>query len=98
MVQVNLLFDLDSSKITIEQHKISNITKKSLRNTLGLVPQDTIMFNDTFRYNICYAGYTVSDTELSTIIRSVKFDNLNQKMPQGLDTPIGEYGLQLSVS
>lgn len=90
------LYDIESGSISIDGQDIKNITRSSLCQSIGIVPQDTVLFNDTLFNNICYANYSVSDRELDEILQSAKLDELVNHLPNKLNTIIGERGLKLS--
>lgn len=90
------LYDIESGSISIDSQDIKNITRSSLCQSIGIVPQDTVLFNDTLFNNICYANYSVSDRELDEILQSAKLDELVNHLPNKLNTIIGERGLKLS--
>jgi ABC-type transport system involved in Fe-S cluster assembly fused permease/ATPase subunit len=90
------LYDIDSGSISIDSQNIKDITHESLTHTLGIVPQDTVMFNDTLKNNIFYAHNSVDLTELSNILKASELDVFVKNLPNGLDTIVGERGLKLS--
>lgn len=90
------LYDIDSGSITIDGQNVKDITHQSLTDAIGIVPQDTVMFNDTLKNNICYANNTLNDFELSKIIKAAELDVFINQLPKGLDTIVGERGLKLS--
>jgi ABC-type transport system involved in Fe-S cluster assembly fused permease/ATPase subunit len=90
------LYDIDSGSISIDVQNIKDITHESLTHTLGIVPQDTVMFNDTLKNNIFYAHNSVDLTELSNILKASELDVFVKSLPNGLDTIVGERGLKLS--
>lgn len=89
------LYDVDAGQVIIDGQDVRAITRASLCETLGIVSQDTLMFNDSIRNNMCYAlGNTGED--LDRVIHLCQLESLIEQLPQGLDTPIGERGLKLS--
>ncbi len=90
------LYDIENGSISIDNQDIKNITRLSLCQTIGIVPQDTVLFNDTLLNNICYANHTVSNQELTNILQSAKLDAFVNQLPNKLNTIIGERGLKLS--
>ena len=90
------LYDIDNGLISIDDQSVKNITHHSLCNAVGIVPQDTVMFNDTLKNNICYANNAVQIDELNKIIKAAGLDAFIKNLPEGLDTIIGERGLKLS--
>ena len=96
---VNLLprfYDVAQGQILIDGHDIQKVTLKSLRDQIGLVTQQTILFNDTARNNIAYGDQNCSDQEIIEAAKAAKAHDFIQKLPQGYDTIIGEQGVKLS--
>lgn len=96
---VNLLprfYDVDEGQILIDGTDIRKITLKSLRKQIGLVTQQTILFNDTARSNIAYGSLERSDQEIMEAAKVAHAHGFIQKLPQGYDTVIGEGGVKLS--
>jgi subfamily B ATP-binding cassette protein MsbA len=96
---VNLLprfYDVEQGQILIDGHDIQKVTLKSLRDQIGLVTQQTILFNDTARNNIAYGDQNCSDQEIIEAAKAAKAHDFIQKLPQGYDTIIGEQGVKLS--
>jgi subfamily B ATP-binding cassette protein MsbA len=96
---VNLLprfYDVGQGRIVIDGHDIRKVTLKSLRNQIGLVTQQTILFNDTVRNNIAYGNLKCSDQEIMEAAIAANAHDFIQKLPQGYDTIIGEQGVKLS--
>lgn len=89
-------FDPDSGRITIDGQDIRNVTLKSLRDAIGVVPQDTVLFNDTLYYNIAYGNLNATEQEVRAVAEKVLLGPLIQRMPKGMDTQVGERGLMLS--
>jgi ATP-binding cassette subfamily B protein len=90
------LYDPDAGAIRIDGQDLRSITQASLRKAVGLVPQDTVLFNDTIAYNI---GYGRPDATRAGIIRAAKSAHVHDfiaALPQGYDTMVGERGLKLS--
>ncbi|HAU0003548.1 ABCB family ABC transporter ATP-binding protein/permease [Legionella pneumophila] len=90
------LYDLNSGSIQIDGQNISNIQHASLRAILGIVPQETALFNDTLRNNLIYGNPHVTHDELADAIQAVHLDRFVAKLPDGLETRVGERGLKLS--
>ncbi|ACT57049.1 ABC transporter ATP-binding protein/permease [Candidatus Liberibacter asiaticus] len=90
------LYDIKGGIITIDGQDIKKITKESLRQTIGIIPQDTILFNDTLRYNILYGNPNASDQELCAAVEVAQLKSFIMKLPNGYDTVVGERGLKLS--
>jgi ATP-binding cassette subfamily B protein len=90
------LYDVSGGKITIDGQDIRNVTQASLRATIGMVPQDTVLFNDTIRYNIRYGRWDASDAEVEEAASMAQIDNFIRMSPHGYETEVGERGLKLS--
>jgi ATP-binding cassette subfamily B protein len=89
-------YDLSGGRITIDGQDISRVTQKSLREVIGMVPQDTVLFNDTIRYNIRYGRWEASDEEVEEAARLAQIDSFIKLSPKGYATEVGERGLKLS--
>jgi ATP-binding cassette subfamily B protein len=90
------LYDVSSGRILIDGQDIRSVTQASLRSQIGMVPQDTVLFNDTIRYNIRYGRWSASDAEVEEAARLAQIDGLIRVAPQGYETQVGERGLKLS--
>lgn len=89
-------YDINEGRVTIDGQDIREVTQKSLRSAIGVVPQDTVLFNDTIRYNISYGRPEASEDEIVAAARLAQIDDFVRAMPQGYDTMVGERGLKLS--
>jgi ABC-type transport system involved in Fe-S cluster assembly fused permease/ATPase subunit len=89
-------YDLSGGRILIDGQDIAKVTQKSLRQAIGMVPQDTVLFNDTIRYNIRYGRWEASDTEVEEAARLAQIDHFIRLSPKGYETEVGERGLKLS--
>jgi ATP-binding cassette subfamily B protein len=89
-------YDLGSGRITIDDQDISDVTQKTLRSALGMVPQDTVLFNDTILYNIRYGRPDASLEDVRAAARMAQIDDFVQTLPEGYDAMVGERGLKLS--
>jgi len=89
-------YDLSGGRITIDGQDISKVTQKSLRQAIGMVPQDTVLFNDTVRYNIRYGRWDATDAEVEDAARLAQIDGFIRLAPKGYETEVGERGLKLS--
>jgi ATP-binding cassette, subfamily B, heavy metal transporter len=89
-------YDVTSGRILIDGQDIRGITQQSLRAAIGMVPQDTVLFNDTIRYNIQYGCWDASDAEVEEAARLAQIDGFIRLAPKGYDTEVGERGLKLS--
>ncbi len=87
---------MTSGRITIDGQDIQAVTQESLRRALGMVPQDTVLFNDTIRYNIAYGRPGASNAEIEEAARLAQIHDFVMSLPQGYDTVVGERGLKLS--
>lgn len=90
------LYDVDDGAVRVGGIDIRDCTQASLRRILGLVPQDTVMFNDTIGYNLAYGRPDATDEEILHAARAAGLQELLDRLPEGLDTPVGERGLKLS--
>ncbi|MBO6293551.1 MAG: lipid A export permease/ATP-binding protein MsbA [Selenomonas sp.] len=89
-------YEIDSGSISIDGHDIRDVTLKSLREQIGIVPQETMLFSTTVRENIRYGRLDATDEEVEEAARAANADGFIRELPQGYDTPIGERGLNLS--
>ncbi len=89
-------YDVTSGSICINGTDIRNVSLEELRQTIGVVPQDTVLFNDTLFYNIQYGKPTASKEEVLKAIKMANLDRFVSQLPDGLQTTVGERGLKLS--
>jgi ATP-binding cassette, subfamily B, heavy metal transporter len=89
-------YDVTGGRITIDGQDIREVTQTSLRDAIGMVPQDTVLFNDTVRYNIRYGRWDASDAEVEAAAAHAQIDAFIRSTPRGYDTEVGERGLKLS--
>jgi len=89
-------YEISSGKVTIDGQDIRDVTQKSLRAAIGVVPQDTVLFNDTVLYNIRYGRPDATDEEIIAAAKLAQIDDFIRNLPQGYDTMVGERGLKLS--
>ena len=89
-------YDVTGGRISIDGQDIRDVTQKSLRSAIGMVPQDTVLFNDTIRYNIRYGRWDASDAEVEEAARLAQIDHFILMSPTGYETEVGERGLKLS--
>jgi ATP-binding cassette, subfamily B, heavy metal transporter len=89
-------YEVTGGRITIDGQDIRDVTQSSLRAAIGMVPQDTVLFNDTIRYNIRYGRWDASDAEIEQAARLAQIDGFIRIAPRGYDTDVGERGLKLS--
>lgn len=89
-------YDIQSGSIHIDGQEIRSITQSSLRNAIGIVPQDTVLFNDSIEYNIAYGKPGASREEVIAVARAAYIHEFIESLPDGYATPVGERGLKLS--
>jgi len=89
-------YDIQAGHISVDGQDISQVTQDSLRRTIGIVPQDTVLFNDTIYYNIQYARPEASRDEVIQAARMAHIHQFIEALPQGYETLVGERGLKLS--
>jgi ATP-binding cassette subfamily B protein len=89
-------YDVSGGRILIDGQDIRDVTQKSLRAAIGMVPQDTVLFNDTIRYNIRYGEWDASDAAVEEAARLAQIDGFIRIAPKGYETEVGERGLKLS--
>jgi ATP-binding cassette subfamily B protein len=89
-------YDVASGRVTIDGQDVRDVTQKSLRHAIGMVPQDTVLFNDTIRYNIRYGRWDATEEEIDQAARMAQIDTFIRALPKGYDTEVGERGLKLS--
>ncbi len=89
-------YDVTSGRILIDDQDIRDVTQKSLRSAIGMVPQDTVLFNDTLRYNIRYGRWDATDAEVEQAAKLAQIDHFIKMSPKGYETEVGERGLKLS--
>lgn len=89
-------YEVDSGSITVDGTDVRDLTQKSLRQLLGIVTQETILFNDTIAYNISYGMEDVSQASIEEAARAANAYDFITKMPKGFETQIGDRGIKLS--
>ncbi|MEA2741256.1 MAG: ATP-binding cassette, subfamily heavy metal transporter [Acetobacteraceae bacterium] len=89
-------YDVTGGRILIDGQDIRDVTQDSLRAAIGVVPQDTVLFNDTIRYNIGYGRPGASQDEIEQAAKSAQVHDFVLKLPEGYETRVGERGLKLS--
>src|SRR5213079_3089809 len=89
-------YDVTGGSIRIDGQDIRDVTQQSLRSAIGMVPQDTVLFNDTIRYNIRYDRWNASDAEVEEAAQLAQIDSFIRLSPTGYETQVGERGLKLS--
>ena len=89
-------YDVQRGSITIDGQDVRDVTQKSLRAAIGMVPQDTVLFNDTVAYNIRYGRPDASDAEIEQATDVAQIRSFIEALPAGFNTMVGERGLKLS--
>ncbi len=89
-------YDVDAGRILINGQDIRDVTQQSLRAAIGIVPQDTVLFNDTLRYNIAYARPEADQGQIEAAARAANIHDFIVSLPKGYETLVGERGLKLS--
>jgi ABC-type transport system involved in Fe-S cluster assembly fused permease/ATPase subunit len=89
-------YDVGGGRLTIDGQDVRDVTLASLHAQIGVVPQDTVLFNDTIRYNIAYGQDEATEAEVIAAARAAQLHDFIMRLPQGYDTPVGERGLKLS--
>ena len=89
-------YDVGSGAIRIDGQDLRSVTQDSLHARIGVVPQDTVLFNDTIRYNIAYGRPEASFAEIEAAARAAKIHEFIESLPEGYETQVGERGLKLS--
>jgi ABC-type transport system involved in Fe-S cluster assembly fused permease/ATPase subunit len=89
-------YDVSEGSITIDGQNLKDVTQSSLRQQIGMVPQDTVLFNDTIAYNIRYGRISASDEDVREAARMAQIADFIEQLPDGFDTQVGERGLKLS--
>ena len=89
-------YEPQGGRITIDGQNIQDVTQVSLRAVIGMVPQDTVLFNDTIGYNIRYGRWDAHDDEVKEAARFAQIDRFIESLPGGYDAQVGERGLKLS--
>jgi ATP-binding cassette, subfamily B, heavy metal transporter len=89
-------YDITGGRIVIDGQDIRDVQQMSVRAAIGMVPQDTVLFNDTIRYNIRYGRWEASDAEVEEAARLAQIDSFIRLSPKGYETEVGERGLKLS--
>jgi ABC-type transport system involved in Fe-S cluster assembly fused permease/ATPase subunit len=89
-------YDVNNGSITIDGQDLRNITQESLRSAIGIVPQDTVLFNDTIEYNIAYGKPGATKADIVAAARAASIHDFIETLPDGYATMVGERGLKLS--
>ena len=89
-------YDVGQGRVLIDEQDISGITQTSLRAAIGIVPQDTVLFNESLQYNLAYARPEATQDEIIAAVKLAQLHDFVQSLPEGYDTVVGERGLKLS--
>ena len=89
-------YDVQGGRITVHGHDVRSLTQDSLRRAVGIVPQDTVLFNDTVAYNIAYGRPEATQAEVEAVARAARIHDFIASTPKGYATMVGERGLKLS--
>ena len=89
-------YDVTAGAMRIDGQDLRDVTQSSLHAAIGVVPQDTVLFNDTIRYNIAYGRDGATQDQIEAAARAAQIHDFIVALPQGYDTPVGERGLKLS--
>ncbi|OCP16645.1 MULTISPECIES: ABC transporter ATP-binding protein/permease [unclassified Ensifer] len=89
-------YDVQQGTITIDGQDVRDVTQKSLRGVIGMVPQDTVLFNDTIAYNIRYGRVSATEEEVVAAAEAAQIASFIQSLPEGFQAMVGERGLKLS--
>lgn len=89
-------YDVQQGTITIDGQDVRDVTQKSLRGVIGMVPQDTVLFNDTIAYNIRYGRVSATEAEVVAAAEAAQIASFIQSLPEGFQAMVGERGLKLS--
>ena len=89
-------YDVSGGSLKIDGQDVRDITQKSLHAEIGIVPQDTVLFNDTLHYNIAYGKPNASDAQVQEVAQAAQLHQFIQSLPDGYETEVGERGLKLS--
>ncbi len=89
-------YDVQAGQILLDSQDIRRVRQSSLRQSIGIVPQDTVLFNDTIAYNIAYGRPGASEADIQSAARAAQMDQFIAHLPEGYQTQVGERGLKLS--
>jgi ABC-type transport system involved in Fe-S cluster assembly fused permease/ATPase subunit len=89
-------YDVSGGRLLIDGHDVRDLTQASVRAAIGVVPQDTVLFNDTIRYNVAYGRPDATDDEVREAARLAHIETFIASLPDGWNTMVGERGLKLS--
>ena len=89
-------YDVTDGAVRIDGQDVRDVTQDSLHDAIGVVPQDTVLFNDTIRYNIAYGRANATEDDITAAARAAQIHDFILSLPEGYDTMVGERGLKLS--
>ncbi|CUI79644.1 ABCB family ABC transporter ATP-binding protein/permease [Cognatishimia activa] len=89
-------YDVNSGALEIDGQDVRDVTQQSLHDAIGVVPQDTVLFNDTIRYNIAYGRDNATEEDIVEAAKAAQIHDFVSSLPEGYDTAVGERGLKLS--
>jgi len=89
-------YDVTGGRVSIDGQDVRDVTQESLRGAIGMVPQDTVLFNESIAYNVHYGRISASEDEMKNAAKMAQIGDFIASLPQGYDTPVGERGLKLS--
>jgi ATP-binding cassette subfamily B protein len=89
-------YDVNGGALRIDGQDLRDVTQDSLHAAIGVVPQDTVLFNDTIRYNIAYGRDQASQADIEAAAKAAQIHDFIERLPDGYDTAVGERGLKLS--
>lgn len=89
-------YDVTGGALKIDGQDVRDVTQDSLHNAIGVVPQDTVLFNDSIRYNIAYGKANATDDDVIAAAKAAQIHDFVMSLPEGYDTTVGERGLKLS--
>lgn len=89
-------YDVTAGALKIDDQDVRDVTQESLHDAIGVVPQDTVLFNDSIRYNIAYGKANATEDEVIAAAKAAQIHDFVQSLPEGYETPVGERGLKLS--
>ena len=89
-------YDVNEGELLVDGNNIKDVTQSSLHSQIGIIPQDTVLFNDTIYYNIAYGNLNADEDSVIAAAKSAKIHNFISNLPDGYETTVGERGLKLS--
>lgn len=89
-------YDVDKGNIRIDEQDIRDVSQNSLRARIGIVPQDTVLFNNTIYHNLAYGNPDATEQEIKHAVHMAHLDSFIEQLPKGYDTMVGERGLKVS--